>query len=149
MFSITTDQTVEYVSLWDPSVDDSKLDDTTIQRYMDTRERGLLTIKAGRTPVVWELAPLSHYERAYIRQITPRDASGEMLEDLLFYHTAEIGIRGAKDLPDGAPAFGTQKRGALTAVVPEFFTALVPQLAKDLGYMIWSMSTLDEDAKKK
>lgn len=146
MFSVQTDQFVEYVSLFDPAVDDSKVD---VEKYMSTRDRGLLKIKKDHEPIVWTLAPLSHYEREYVRSSIPRGADGEIVTNLLYYHTAEVGLRGVDKLPKDAPVFSTSKSGALTKVDPTFFAALPPEIAQDLGYVIWQLSTVQEDTKKK
>lgn len=147
LFAPQTDQTVEYISIHDTAVDDKAMGPEAVQKYLETRDRSLLVLKG--TPHVWTVSPLSHYEREYVIHAVPKGPSGDPVFDLLYYHACEAGLRGVDPLPEGAPPFEVQKSGAMTKVVPAFFSGIPPEMATEIGYLIWTLSTLTPEAKKK
>jgi hypothetical protein len=140
---------IDYISIWDPAVDDEAMPAEDIGKYLANRDRGLLRFKQDAQPVIWQIAPLTPYQAEWAREIAPKHPDGRLIPSTYYYHLCEVGLRSAKHLPDDAPKLATYQEGHLTRLVPEFMGWLPADLARDIGYAVHQESTVDEDLKKK
>ena len=149
MFTVLRTQPIEYVSLYDEAVDDSAMTLEAIKEYARTRDISKLPLRPGRTPITWVLFPLDSYTLRYALSASPHASDGSLFTDMLAYHLVQVGLKEAKNLPDGAPLFNLRKMGMLELVADDFVKAIPPEVVREVGSVIYDISTVSDDAKKK
>ena len=149
LFTPFKDHEIDYISIWDPAVDDDALGADGVKEYLETRKISMLPIREGMKPITWKIGPIDQYSLQYVRSTCPEAANGNLVGGVFSYHLCQIGIRGVKDMHEGAPTFDTYKDGMLTRVSDDFIKVIPPDMANELGMLIYSMSTAPEEIKKK
>jgi len=160
MFTPHTDHRIEYISLYDEAVDDDALTIEQVEKYTRTRDTSLLPFKAAGQPIIWTLAPLDRYTLKYALSTCPGAVEGGLIPEILAYHLCQVGIKGAhvegevegkaaKLPPPRAPHFSLHREGLLEKVDPGFVRAIPPEVAQEIGGVIYDLSTVSEETKKK
>ncbi len=149
MFTPHQQHRITYTSIYDPAVDDASLSEEQIVQYVQTRDAGLLPLKAGCTPISWTVAPLDRYTLRYALSTCPDAAEGGKMPDILAYHLLQCGLKEVCGLPAGAPPFSLHRTGLLEKVNDDFIRAVPPEVAQELGGLIYDLSTVSEETKKK
>lgn len=140
--------TVEYVSLWDPAVDDDAMSEETIKQYVRERKTELLPLRQGKEPVKWLLSSLDRYTLAYATATSPDAVEGGKVPVALAYHLCQCGIKGVSGPVGDAPEFALRKVGLLEKVDDDFVRAIPPEVARELAGVIYDLSTMDAETKK-
>jgi hypothetical protein len=148
MFTVLRSTPIEYISLFDPAVDDDAMSQDAIAKYVETRDTAMLPVKPGCTPVTWVLYPLDPYTLRYAIGVTPRDPEGGLLPDMFGYHLTQVGLREARNLPPDAPELTIRKIGLLEKADDAFIRAIPPEIVRELGGVIYAISTVSEATRK-
>jgi len=149
MFTPHKDHRTEYISLYDPAVDDGALTEEQVKSYLEAWDISILPLRPDTLPITWTLAPLDRYTLKYALSTCPGDVAGGLLPEILAYHLCQVGIKGVTNLPEDAPEFSLHKVGLLERVADDFTRSIPPEIAQELGNIIYTLSTVTEATKKK
>lgn len=144
-----TTEPIEYIALWDAAVDDNAMSVEDVEAYAETFDRSRLRFIPGKTPVRYALSALLPYDLDFVRNTAPRDDNGTIVLGSFYYHLAQAGLRGAADLPEDMPRFSMRKVGMLELVDEYFMRCMPPELATELGSVVYRLSTVPDLLKKK
>jgi len=139
---------IEYVSLFDPALDDAALTEETIRRYAESPDLSLLPLRPDATPNVWTLEPLDRYSLRLATESAPLKPDGT-ISVTLAYHLVQHGLKAvALAKPEDAPGFHLRRSGLAELVCDDFVRAIPPEVAEELGGVLYMLSRATDVQKK-